>query len=433
MVQLNSKKLLIAIALIVTALTLDQAQKTNAVLNNSHKAIVDQAWQLLDREYVDRSFNGQDWQAVRREYLSREYSSKEEAYASISTMVNSLADQYTQFLPPENLKDLVNNVSGEFVGVGLTATLDAKTREWIVVEPYAESPAEAAGLQANDVILRINGTKTPEIDLNEAAPHLIGPVGSKVTLEVRRDNKSLTFNLVREQINLNPLGYEVRQSAKGLIGYIHLPIFTTKSPAAMERAIKDLEAKQVVGYVLDLRGNPGGVLESGVAIAQQWLPKGRIMSLVNADGSKEEFHGDNKALTQKPLLVLVDHQSASASEVLAAALQDNHRATLIGDQTFGKGVVQSLEQLGDDGAGMVITTAKYFTPQGQNIHRIGIKPDILIPSQSQGNPPIPKDPNQDQAYQRALEQFSSPGAKKATLPKPVLRLSLQPSGLKVSL
>lgn len=374
---------------------------SDAALQDSPKALVDQAWQIVQRDYADRSFNQQDWIAVRTRYLQPTYRSKTAAYSAIEAMVGSLGDPYTRFLTPEALKDLAQNVTGDFVGVGLTVSLDAQTREWVVEKPFTESPAAIAGLKPQDVIVSLNGKPTPTIDPANAAPYLIGPVGSKVSLQIRRGNQNLSYTLVREHINLNPLTYQTVASKAGKMGYIRLPVFTTKSSDSMQNAIKTLESQQVGGYLLDLRGNPGGVLDAGIAIARMWLAQGIIVSVQERNNPQETLSSNHQALTTKPLVVLVDHQSASASEVLAAALQDNRRAVLVGTPTFGKGLVQSFEPLSDS-SGILVTIAKYFTPKGKNIHKVGIQPDIAVdPSVAQ-----PSTAEGDRQYQAALEALS---------------------------
>lgn len=368
---------ILGIALLIPTFSLIYSYRSSANLNNAYKALVDEAWQILQREYVDRDFNGQDWQEVRREYLSRSYTSRNAAYQAVNQMVNSLNDEYTKFLPPQALKEIVSNVSGEFIGVGVMVSLDPETREWIVVKSFVDSPAANAGIQPDDVITRINDTKTANINLAQAAPYLIGPVGSKVKLGVRRQSQALEIELIREQINLNPLTSRVITSAEGKLGYIRLPVFTSKSPAAMKAAVESLEAMNVDGYILDLRGNPGGVLDAGIAIARMWIPQGKIMSLTTGQGETEEYDANRTNLTDKPVRVLIDRKSASASEVVAGAIKENQRGQLVGEQTFGKGIVQSLEKLGTD-AGLLVTVAQYFTPSGQNIHKVGIGPDQSI-------------------------------------------------------
>jgi carboxyl-terminal processing protease len=384
----TGKKLGLALIVLWTVLPV---LPSAAVFKSSPKALVDQAWQIVQRNYVDRTFNQQDWRKVRSQYLQQTYTTQESAYRAISTMLDSLGDSYTRFLTPQALKELTQNISGEFVGVGLTVSLDAKTREWIVEKAFSESPAAIAGLQPQDVIVSINDRPTPSIDPSKAAPYLVGPVGSKLVVQVRRGQTLLKYELVREPINLNPLTYEAIAGQTGKIGYIRLPVFTTKSAQAMQNALKALESQQAVGYLLDLRGNPGGVLDSGIAIARMWLAQGTIVLVQERDLPRATLRATNQALTTRPLVVLVDQASASASEVLAAALQDNKRATLVGTTTFGKGLVQSFEPL-DDSAGILVTVAKYFTPSGKNIHKVGITPDIEAeapaqsPAQSQGSP-----------------------------------------------
>jgi carboxyl-terminal processing protease len=375
--------------------------RSDAALQDSPKALVDQAWQIVQRDYVDRSFNHQDWIAVRSRYLQPTYSSKAAAYSAIETMMGSLGDPYTRFLTPEALKDLTQNVSGDFVGVGLTVSLDAQTREWIVEKAFAESPAAIAGLKPQDIVVSLNGKPTSTLDPTKGSSYLIGAVGSKLNLQVRRGNQTFSYTLVRDHINLNPLTYQTIASKAGKVGYIRLPIFTTKSSDSMQNALKALESQQVAGYILDLRGNPGGVLDAGIAIARMWLAQGTIVSVQERNNPRETISSTHQSLTAKPLVVLVDHQSASASEVLSAALQDNNRAVLVGTTTFGKGLVQSFEPLSDS-SGILVTIAKYFTPKGQNIHHIGINPDIAVeasveqPSATEG----------DRQYQAALEALS---------------------------
>ncbi len=377
----------------------------SVALEDSPRALVDEVWQIVYREYVDRDFNQNDWMEVRQEYLDRDITTPEQAHQAVAEMLRLLRDPFTRFLPPENIKDLVDNVSGGFVGVGLTVTLDPITREWVIVKPIEGTPAAEAGLESKDVIVSINGTFTSDIEPNRASSHTIGPVGSKVYLQVRRNRQLQQYELVREAIEINPLTYQVQNTDMGKIGYIRLPVFTSKSPEAMKQAIEALEAEAVRGYVLDLRGNPGGVLDSGIAIAKMWLGRGSSISSLEHKGERETYKATGPALTHKPLQVLVDGESASASEILAAALQENRRATVVGTQTFGKGVVQILEEL-TDGSGVVITVARYFTPSGKNIHRVGIQPDNVVSGERQmasNGDGVPSE--SDPQYRRALRNL----------------------------
>jgi carboxyl-terminal processing protease len=288
------------------------------------------------------------------------------------------------------------------VGVGLTVSLDPNSREWIVEDIFAESPAANAGVKKKDVIVSLNGKPTPQINPATAAPYLIGPAGSKLSVQVRRGTQKLTYTLVRENINLNPLTFQAQQTQGGKVGYIRLPVFTTKSPQAMDKAIKSLESQGAVGYILDLRGNPGGVLDAGIEIAQDWISRGLLVSVKDRSHPQTPFRASRQALTNRPLVALIDNVSASASEVVAGALQDQKRATLVGTKTFGKGTVQEFLPL-SDGSGVLVTIAKYFTPKGRDIHKSGITPDVVVEqssSRQSADPPLPL--AQDQQYQKAL-------------------------------
>jgi carboxyl-terminal processing protease len=384
--------------------TWSEPKQTNGLtrLKNSPRGLVDQAWQIVNRSYVDATFNRQDWQAVRQQLLQKKYTDKAEAYQAIKTMLNSLGDDYTRFLTPEELKILADTVTGEFVGVGLTVSLDPNSREWIVEDIFAESPAANAGVKKKDVVVSLNGKPTPQINPATAAPYLIGPAGSKLSVQVRRGTQKLTYTLVRENINLNPLTFQAQQTQGGKVGYIRLPVFTTKSPQAMDKAIKSLESQGAVGYILDLRGNPGGVLDAGIEIAQDWISRGLLVSVKDRSHPQTPFRASRQALTNRPLVALIDNVSASASEVVAGALQDQKRATLVGTKTFGKGTVQEFLPL-SDGSGVLVTIAKYFTPKGRDIHKSGITPDVVVEqssSRQSADPPLPL--AQDQQYQKAL-------------------------------
>ena len=197
-----------------------------------------------------------------------------------------------------------------------------------------------------------------------------------MTIQLRRSGKLLETPLVRERIELHAVDSQINTGADGTkVGYIRLKQFTATAAKDMAAAVKDLEGKGVQGYVLDLRSNPGGLLVASVAIARQWLDEGVIVSTKTRDGIQDIKRATGHALTQRPLVILVNEGSASASEILSGALQDNHRATLVGERTFGKGLVQSVRGLAD-GSGMTVTIAKYLTPSGRDIHKHGIDPDV---------------------------------------------------------
>ncbi len=371
-----------ATAAAVTAVTVTGAglhlSQGQAFFQESPKELIDEVWQLIDRNYVDATFNQVDWRAVRQEYLGRAYSNKEQAYEAIREMLAKLDDPYTRFMDPQEFKNMQIDTSGELTGVGIQLAQDEETKELIVVSPIEDTPAFEAGIMARDVIVEIDGQSTQGMDTNAAVNLIRGPEGSTVKLTIRRGEQEMEFDLRRARIELHPVRYSIQQGSRGeKVGYIRLTQFSANAADEMRNAIEDLESKQVDGYVLDLRINPGGLLYASIDIARMWIDEGLIVSTVDRQGISEQESANGTALTDKPLVVLVDGGSASASEILSGALQDDKRAVLIGSKTFGKGLVQSVRGLGD-GSGLAVTVAKYLTPSGRDINQAGIEPDIKI-------------------------------------------------------
>ncbi|MTJ52589.1 PDZ domain-containing protein [Anabaena sp. UHCC 0253] len=348
-----------------------------ALFQDSHKDLVDEVWQIIYYRYVDGTFNQVDWQAVRKEYLSKSYTDKKEAYTSIREMLKKLEDPYTRFMDPDEFKNMQVDTSGELTGIGITISQDEKTKQLVVIAPIEDTPAFKAGILAKDAIIEIDGKSTKGMDTNDAVSLIRGEAGSRVKLTILRNGQKKLFNIQRARIEIHPVRYSEKNTPAGNIGYIRLNQFSANASKEMKDAIKKLEAKKVSGYVLDLRGNPGGLLYSSIEIAQMWMDKGTIVFTIDRQGSQDKQVANGSALTNKPLMILVDKGSASASEILSGALQDNKRATLIGDQTFGKGLVQSVQPL-KSGAGLAVTIAKYHTPSGKDINKHGIDPDIKV-------------------------------------------------------
>ncbi len=348
-----------------------------AFFEESPKEVIDEVWQLVDRTYVDATFNHVDWEAVRTEYLDKDYASRDAAYDAVREMLALLDDPYTRFMDPQEFRNMQIDTSGELTGVGIQITQEEDTNEIVVVSPIEDTPAFEAGLRAQDIITAIDGESTEGMDLDDAVSRIRGKVGSSVTLTIRRGEEVIDFELVRARIEIHPVRYAVRDSFEGPVGYIRLTQFSGNAAGEMRAAIEDLESQNVTGYILDLRSNPGGLLFASIEIARMWLNDGTIVSTVNRQGIVDEEVANSRALTDKPLVVLVDGGSASASEILSGALQDNERAQLVGTKTFGKGLVQSVRSL-PDGSGVAITIAKYLTPSGRDINKQGIEPDVSV-------------------------------------------------------
>jgi len=371
-----------ATALLLTTATITGAgllhwSASQASFQESPKEVIDEVWQIVNRNYVDGTFNRTDWQSVRSNYLGRNYENRQQAYKAIREMLKKLGDPYTRFMDPEEFKDMQIQTSGELSGVGLELGKQEKTGHLVVSSPIEGSPAFKAGIQSKDIIIKIDGKSTKGMDVQDAVKLIRGESGTKIVLTVLRGSKEIDYPLVRSKIEIHPVRFHVQDTPLGSVGYIRLNQFSAQAGDEMRHAIERLEQQHVKGYILDLRSDPGGLLYAAVDIARQWLKEGTIVSTVERQGEKERYRANNLALTDKPLVILVDGGSASASEILSGALQDNRRAKLVGTKTFGKGLVQSVRGLAD-GSGMAVTIAKYLTPSGKDINKHGIEPDVVI-------------------------------------------------------
>lgn len=349
--------------------------QSQAYFNDSPKEIVDEVWQIIDKQYVDATFNQVDWVAVREDYLSREYSDKEQAYEAIREMLGLLDDVYTRFMNPEEFKNMQIDTSGQLTGIGVQIAKD-EDDNLVVVAPIEQTPAFEAGILAKDIITKIDGQSTEGMDINDAVKLIRGREGTQVVLTIKRDEGESDYSITRAKIEIHPVRARLESTPQGGIGYIRLTQFSANAAKEIKQAIKDAESQNVQGYILDMRSNPGGLLYASVEIGRMWINEGGIVSTVTRTGDEDIQRANGRALTDKPLVVLIDGGSASASEILSGALQDNERAVLVGTKTFGKGLVQSVRGLGD-GSGVAVTIAKYLTPNGRDINKLGIVPDVV--------------------------------------------------------
>ncbi|MBA3922283.1 MAG: PDZ domain-containing protein [Nostocaceae cyanobacterium] len=401
-------------------------RSVHAALQDSPKAVVDQAWQLVNREYVDTTYNKVDWQATRQTLLSKNYTTKEEAYSAIRDALKQLNDPYTRFMDPKQYESLTNQTSGELSGIGIRMEVNEKTKKLTVVEAIENSPAIKAGLQGGDEIVAIDGKPTLKMKVEEASNLIRGKAGTPISLQIARQGKpESTVKLVRATIEVPTVSYSLKSEGTRRVGYIRLREFSAHAGDQMQRAIRDLNAKQVDSYVLDLRGNPGGLLQASIEIARMWIDDGGIVRTVDRKGACEEAKANHTSITKRPLAVLVDGNSASASEILTGALKDNKRAVVVGGQTFGKALVQSVHELGD-GSGLAVTIAHYFTPLGTDINHKGIAPDIKVDLTEAQQRRLASNPKlvgtkEDPQYNRAISALSTNNfAQPApTRPKPV--------------
>ncbi|NEP18973.1 MAG: PDZ domain-containing protein [Leptolyngbya sp. SIO4C1] len=364
--------------LLTLALIFGFGSQAALALSDQQKLVME-VWRIVSRAYLDDTFNQQNWWFVRQRTLRQPLNDWESAYAAIQEMLGGLDDPYTRLLPPEQYQSLQTSTAGELQGVGLQIIKAEADDALKVIAPIEGSPAEAAGLKPKDRILKINGVETAALSLDEAAARMRGPAETQVTLTVLREGETpFDVNLVRQRISLNPVLAELRSTPElPKLGYIRLGQFNGNAIADLTQALQQLERQGAEAYILDLRNNPGGLLQAGIEIAKLWLDQGTIVYTVSRQGILDSFEASGGAITQDPLVVLVNEGTASASEILAGALQDNGRAQLVGQTTFGKGLIQSLFDL-SHGAGLAVTVAKYETPDHHDINQLGIQPNQIV-------------------------------------------------------
>lgn len=340
-----------------------------------------QSWRLVNQAYIDDSFNNQDWWSLRQQFLQQHPRDREATYDTIDEMLATLNEPFTRLLRPEQYHNLQVSTAGELSGVGLQININTDTGNLEVVAPLTGSPAEFAGIKARDQILKIDGVDTATLTLDQAATKMRGLSGTQVSLTIKPYQAQETIrqiDIIRDHISLNPVFANLDNQTQSIpIGYVRLNQFSANATQDVADAIANLEQQGTKAYILDLRNNPGGLLQVGVEVARLWLDNGTIVHTVNRQGVQDSFSAFGSALTKAPLVVLVNEGTASASEILAGALQDNGRGILVGQKTFGKGLIQSLFEL-PDGAGLAITVARYETPNHRNIHKLGIIPDEVV-------------------------------------------------------
>ncbi|NCO73906.1 MAG: PDZ domain-containing protein [Cyanobacteria bacterium] len=358
-------------------LTFFSPPTVQAEMTDSPKMVVDEVWQIVNNEFVDRNFNQVNWQNKREELLKANYSSKKQAYRAINQALKQLNDPYTRFLPPEQFEVLTGQTSGEVSGVGIRIAIDPRTQDLYIIDVIKKSPAVEAGLKRGDRIVRIDGKPTALMNLEQASEALKGELKSVVRIEISRERKpAFEVKVTRSQIEVPSVDFSLKKEGELNVGYIKLDEFSSLAAQQMKEAIDELKEKKASAFVLDLRGNPGGLLFASVDIARMWMAEGEIVDVVDRRGGHRRFQANNSAITDLPLVVLVNGNSASASEILTGALKENKRATIVGTTTYGKGLVQSVHSL-SDGSGLAVTISRYYPPSGININKKGITPDVV--------------------------------------------------------
>jgi len=342
-----------------------------------------QVFETLPQKYIDKSaFEGQKL-----------------LYGAISGMVRSLGDPYTAFLDPKQNEAIKADLSGVYEGVGIQIGFN-KDKRLVVIAPLSGTPAQKANVRAKDLILRIDERDTFDLTLPEAVDLIRGPAGTSVKLELLHEGqeKPQELEIERAKISVKSVEVEFKNEQKGEIAVIKVTRFGDQTDSEWDMAVSDILARKVMGVVVDMRNNPGGLLSSAVHLASDFI-RGTVVRQEFADGNVEPLAADHEGkLLKIPLTVLVNAGSASASEIFAGAIQDANRAKIVGEKTFGKGTVQDVVDFAG-GSGLHITIAKWLTPRGKSISAVGITPDFIIEFPQQDQEEQKEDPQLDKALE----------------------------------
>jgi carboxyl-terminal processing protease len=369
-------------------------------------AVYHDAWRTVYQDFYDSTFNGQDWYRWKNHY-DNVIQDKEDAYVAIDSMLASLNDDYTRFLPPREMKEQNISIDSKLYGVGIQ--IFVKNKKLVVAAPLEGTPAAKAGIKPKDEITLINGKSTAGMTVEDAADLIRGKEGTTVALTIRRDDKQ-TFTLTLPRAEIKIKSVFTKDLPDKSIGYIRLNSFISETAfKEMKDAIRKYADRKAL--IIDLRGNYGGLLSNAVDIADLFLDQGDIVSIVDRNQEVQAYDAKPGQAYRKPVVVLIDGGSASASEILSGALKDNRRATLIGTKTFGKGLVQKINTLADE-SGINITISKYLTPNGTDINKKGILPDVEVPF-TEKDFQAEKDPQLDAALSY-LHKHPAPPVQTAT-------------------
>jgi len=336
------------------------------------QVLYQRAWRIIKEQFYDQKFNGQDWHRWEHRYDGK-LKTSDDSHKAVETMLASLGDPYTRFLNRDAFDDEKSQIEARLFGVGMQLGMN-KDHKVVVIAPIENTPAYLAGIHPGDEIYEVEGKPVKGQSLDDVVKQIRGPINTKVQLTVMRGTERKRFSLTRAEIPIRAVANEV--VLPGNIGYIRLDSFiSSKANDEMRHALKKMQ--NVNGLILDLRNNPGGLLTNAIEIANMFLEKGVIVSTIDADGYKTSQVSARHPISGLPMVVLINGASASASEILSGALRDNGRAKLIGQKSFGKGLVQAINKL-DDGSGINVTIARYLTPNDTDIHKHGITPDYEV-------------------------------------------------------
>ena len=319
--------------------------------------------------------------------------------SAIKGYVAGLGDEYSEYISPDEMQEYMEDATGKYVGIGVYITTNTQTNQIVILMPIEQSPAEAAGLKAGDVITKVDGTEYTGEQLDEASDKMKGEEGSKVTLTILRGEETFDVEVERKTVQVNHVKAKMLENQ---IGYIEIDSFDDGTAKEFEEKYRELKNQNLKSLIIDLRNNGGGIVDEAVDIADLMIEKGKTILITKSKNNEEEQTKAEKERTiTVPVVVLVNEYSASASEILAAALKENDNATLVGQKTYGKGIIQTVYSM-SDGSGLKLTTEEYFTPNHNKIHEVGITPDVEV-SLPEGKTLYDIEDNEDTQLQKAIE------------------------------
>jgi len=399
-------------ALLLALWLLGQQQAGAALALSDAQQLVVEAWRLVNQSYVDPSrFEAVHWRRLRQKALERSIESSSDAYDAIEAMLSPLGDPYTRLLRPADYAVLRSSTEGTMNGVGLQLGLRPTDQAIVVIAPLDGSPAAEAGIHSGAELVSVNGQATAELGLEQTAAALRGSSGTTVLITVRSDGPGggeteRDLELERRQVDLRPVRSRRLRIGAHTLGYLRITQFAEPVPTGVQEALADLNDQEIEGLILDLRNNSGGLVSAGLAVADQLLDNQPIVETEGREGISAPQRSNPGSLYGGPMVTLINGGSASASEILAGALQDDGRSRLLGSRSFGKGLIQTLISLGDS-SGLAVTVARYVTPSGRAIQGEGLVPDVELVQPEPLNPGGESDAWLEQAQRLLVDQLEA--------------------------
>lgn len=336
---------------------------------------------------------------LEKKYIG-EINDEEMIEGAVKGYVDALGDPYTTYYTKKEMKEIMEETNGNFVGIGIYMTQDIQKNAILIIKPIENSPAEKAGILSGDIITKIDDIEYAGDKLEEASNKIRGEEGTKVKLEIYRNGETKTFELTRTKVIVSHITTKILDNN---IGYIAISDFEGNCASEFETKYKQLEKQGIKKLIIDIRNNGGGIVDEALKIADMLVEKDATLLITKDKYNKEEVtKATEKPIINMPTVVLMNEYSASASEILAGALKDNEKATLVGTKTYGKGIIQELHQL-SDGSGLKITISEYYTPKHNAIHKIGITPDVEVNLSEEAKKQITIQEKDDTQLQKAIE------------------------------